>query len=83
MSPEGSVFHTLQGSQLPLPFDTIVERVQARQPFTREMIAASLASLISKRRVFLNQERTGFLAVRHENLSRANRKAIAQGLRYA
>jgi predicted transcriptional regulator len=87
VSPEKSVFDVIKWSTGPISFETIAERVQARRQFSRGELAASLAALITKRRVFLNQERTGFVAVRRDEsdkrvVGRANTKAV-RGLRLA
>jgi len=59
---EHSVFSTIVANA-PVTFEQLVERVQKQSPeFSRNAIAAELGGLITRQRVFLNQERSGFCA---------------------
>lgn len=60
-----SVYAVIERAKEPLSFDVIAERVQGIHPeVTRPQIAGELGNLIVRQRVYLNQDKTGFVATR-------------------
>lgn len=86
---EDSIFVAVEKSLGPLAFDDIVGRVQAQHPeYGRGALAAALAGLINKQRIFLDDKRTGFVAVRVRRdgkrfLERAFKRSNKCGVQFA